>query len=99
MKKEKTQGEKMTRYAEDKKMREDLIGKVASLCKTHNYELNEEELKRLKRMKFYDLAAFSSSLCTRISQRRNEMFPQALEKLNQQLAKYHEVIRARLNNQ
>jgi hypothetical protein len=72
----------MSWYTEDKKMREDLIGKLVSLCKRHNYELGEENLKMLRRMKFAELGQFSSRLFTRLNQRQHEVWDKALKDLN-----------------
>ena len=75
----------MSRYAEDKKIREGLIGSLQELCRRHNCELDEEQLKELKRMKTYDLCRLSSRFLTRYGQEQNQFFFEALEKLKQAL--------------
>jgi len=75
----------MSWYSEDKKMRERTIGALSSLCKSHGYELDQEDLKKLKRMKFAELHEFSSKLMTQLGQRQHEVTHEVLDRANEAL--------------
>ena len=77
----------MTWYAEDKKQREHLINSLTKLCKSHDYELNEEQLKELKKMKFYDLSVLVLELSKQLGQRHHEVFIETNRRIQEAIEK------------